>query len=248
MTDESAVDAEIEGQAGTEKVTRRGFLASSLLAGGGIAALGGAGFAGHEWTHGVSAPPPPSSASKEAAAKPSIDASSSQEEYEFVTRPDLHPPRVTLTRERHLGAEAAGDPHHIFLSPKAYKGAGPGQQGLMIFDTDGRLVWFKPLLGADSAPFDFQLQSYRGKPVLTWFQGKVIAGHGEGTCYIADSSYRTIATVRAGNGLRADLHELNLTPAGTALITAYGTVNADLRPVGGQSVGRSSPARHRRST
>ncbi|MHB1883777.1 MAG: arylsulfotransferase family protein [Acidimicrobiales bacterium] len=238
MTDESAVDAELEGRAGTEKVTRRGFLTSSLLAGGGLAALGGAAFGGYEWPHGASSAKPPSSPGKPAAARPSVDAFSSREEYEFVTRPDLHPPRVTLTRAPHYGVEAAGDPRHIFVSPKGYKGTGPGQQGLMIFDTDGRLVWFKPLLGADNAPFDFQLQSYRGKPVLTWFQGKVIAGHGEGTCYIADSSYRTIASVQAGNGLKADLHELNLTPAGTALITAYGTVNADLRPIGGPKRGQ----------
>ncbi len=229
--------ADIEGRDGAGKVTRRGFLTSSLLAGGGLVALGGAAYGGYEWPHGASAPPP-GSPSKPAAAKPSVeDVFSGREEYEFVTRPDLHPPRVTLTRARHFGAEAAGDPRHIFLSPKGYRVAGPGQQGLMIFDTDGRLVWFKPLFGADNAPFDFQLQSYLGKPVLTWFQGKVIAGHGEGICYIADSSYHTIASVQAGNGLKADLHEFNLTPAGTALITAYGTVPADLRPLGGPKHG-----------
>ncbi|MHB1510766.1 MAG: hypothetical protein ACYCZ8_14630, partial [Acidimicrobiales bacterium] len=60
MTDESAVDAELEGRAGTEKVTRRGFLTSSLLAGGGLAALGGAAFGGYEWPHGASSAKPPS--------------------------------------------------------------------------------------------------------------------------------------------------------------------------------------------
>lgn len=44
--------------------------------------------------------------------------------------------------------------------------------------------------------------SYRGKPVLTWWEGQVIKGYGEGKAVIADTSYRTIATIEAGNGLR----------------------------------------------
>jgi hypothetical protein len=50
---------------------------------------------------------------------------------------------------------------------------------------------------------------------------------------IADSSYHVIATVKAGDGARADLHEFRLTSQGTALITAYQLVMADLSSVGG---------------
>jgi len=45
---------------------------------------------------------------------------------------------------------------------------------------------------------------------------------------IADASYRTIATVRAGHGLAADLHEIVISPQDTALITAYKPVTANL--------------------
>jgi hypothetical protein len=38
---------------------------------------------------------------------------------------------------------------------------------------------------------------------------------------IADSSYRTIRTVKAGNGYKMDIHEFELTPARTALFTVY---------------------------
>ena len=50
-----------------------------------------------------------------------------------------------------------------------------------------------------------------------------------------DSSYRQIATVQAANGLSADLHEFQLTPRGTALITAYYPVHWDASSVHGAS-------------
>jgi hypothetical protein len=101
----------------------------------------------------------------------------------------------------------------------------------MILDGRGELVWFQPLAPSFS---NLQVQTYRGEPVLTWWQGKFMAaGFGQGVGVVADRSYRQVATVKAGNGLAVDLHELVLTPEGSALITAVDTVPADLRPVGG---------------
>ena len=79
------------------------------------------------------------------------------------------------------------------------------------------MIWFKPLTG-DQWASDLSVQRYRGRPVLTWWQG--CNGKG-GQDMIYDSSYRRVATVRAGNGLWADLHEFAITPQDTALITAY---------------------------
>ena len=74
--------------------------------------------------------------------------------------------------------------------------------------------------------------------MLTWWQGEVSpAGFGQGTGVIADTSYRQVATIGGANGLAADLHELVLTPEGTALVTAYGQTVADLRAVGGPAAG-----------
>ena len=84
---------------------------------------------------------------------------------------------------------------------------------------------------------DLKVQSYRGQPVLTWWEGQVITGYGEGQAVIADSSYRTIATVNAGHGLQADLHEFVITPQDTALITAFRPVAADLSALGGPRQG-----------
>jgi hypothetical protein len=94
----------------------------------------------------------------------------------------------------------------------------------MILDQGGGLVWFKPLPAAISAS-NFRVQQYAGTPVLTWWQGDItVHGFGLGTDVIVDSSYKKIAQVKAGNGLQADLHEFQLTPRGTALITAYDPV------------------------
>src|SRR6185437_9417426 len=51
---------------------------------------------------------------------------------------------------------------------------------------------------------------------------------------IMDSSYKVVARVEAGLGKDSgDLHEFELTPRGTALITAYKTVKGSLASIGG---------------
>jgi Arylsulfotransferase (ASST) len=133
------------------------------------------------------------------------------DELTFQTRPDLTPAAVEITKES--SRTAPGD---IFVTPQQ----GPTQNGAMILDSSGDLVWFQPVPKGDMAA-DLRVQTYDGKPVLTWWQGYSGAGIGEGEDVIDDSSYRQVAVVRAGNGLWADLHDFQLTRQGTALITAY---------------------------
>jgi Arylsulfotransferase (ASST) len=113
----------------------------------------------------------------------------------FVSRPDLTPPDVTLTRGP-AATSMAGDPPYFLLTPSA----GRGTPGLMILDRAGGLVWYSPSRGTTER-LDLRVQSYQGKPVLTWWEGQVLTGYGHGRVVIADSSYRTIATVQAGHGL-----------------------------------------------
>jgi hypothetical protein len=142
----------------------------------------------------------------------------------FRSRPDLRPPTVTVTS--HAAPTATGD---LFLAPYS----GPGQYGPMILDESGSLVWFKALpAGARAA--DFRVQSYEGKPVLTWWQDPLVAnGSRAAGLVIADSSYRTVAVVRGGNGYQPDLHEFQITPQGTALITVYDGIDCNLSSLGG---------------
>jgi len=128
-------------------------------------------------------------------------------------------------------------PGLIVLAPFGPSG---GQAGAVISEDSGAVVWEHPLAGLEI--YNFKVQTYQGRPVLTWWQGKIVNGHGVGSYVIADGSYRPIAQVRAGNGLQADLHEFLLTPQGTALLTAYIPTHADLSSVGGSKQGAITDA------
>ena len=157
-----------------------------------------------------------------------IHRGSPSEVQSFYSRPDLHPPRVTVTAQSPLVA-----PGDEFVAPYT----GPGQAGPMILDPSGGLVWFKPL-PTNTFATNFRVQEYLGAPVLTWWQGDIsVHGYGLGEGVIFDRSYNDVAHVRAGNGLQADLHEFQLTPQGTALITAYEPILCDLSANGGQASG-----------
>jgi hypothetical protein len=135
---------------------------------------------------------------------------------------------VTITR-----AAEGTSPGYVFVAEKKSKLPG----GPMILDNQGRLVWYHQLDSPLQAT-DFRVQTYQGEPVLTWWQGTIdIAGIGQGEDEIYDTSYHHIATVDAGAGLNADLHEFQLTPRGTAFITAYSELPADLSRVGGPKTG-----------
>ncbi len=146
----------------------------------------------------------------------------------YATEPDWQPPSVTV-----MTAKPGRAPGLIFIAPKG----GRGQDGPMIINDAGQLVWFKPVGDGDLAA-DFRVQTYQGQPVLTWWQGKLFTGDGTGAGVIYDTSYRQIATVHAGNGYPFDLHEFTVTPRGTALITAYQRFKKDFSNWKGTSAGR----------
>ncbi len=161
----------------------------------------------------------------------------------FVSQPSLLAPKITVRRGASLGG---GD---IFLTPLpspivhpesnnelTITPVGPG--GPMIVDRRGRLVWFDQLAPPLVAT-DFRPQRLHGREVLTWWQGKVtLTAFGLGEGVIADTRYRTIRTVRAGNGYQMDLHEFLLRPSGEALFTIESPVLAHLP---GTPAGKLSP-------
>jgi len=174
-----------------------------IFGAGGAVALGGIGYGVAQWV-GVGTPSPPASP--------------------FMSEPGLHPPTVTVTVP-----PAGTAPGLIFVGP----GGTAYQHGPMIVDERGRLVWFRPL--PTGIALNVGVQQYRGEPVVAWWEGQVLlpAGYGQGDYPILDTSYREVARVKAGNGLMGDLHELVLTPEGTALITVYRPIPADLSAAGG---------------
>lgn len=150
------------------------------------------------------------------AAKPGMVQS-------FVSEPNLKPPTVSVI----TSAPSASD-EDVFV---AANGLIP-QRGPMIFNRAGQLVWFKPIPPGKAA-MDLQIEHYEGRPVLVWWQGYIGLGVGFGSDEIYGENYRPIATVSGGNGYQADLHDIQLTPQGTAFITAYTEVWANLASVDG---------------
>jgi hypothetical protein len=145
----------------------------------------------------------------------------------FVSRPDLKPPAVTVLQPARGAA-----PGLIFVAPSS----GPGQRGAMIFDDTGELVWFHPV--ANKAATDFKVGLFRGKPVLTWWEGKAVHGLADGEWVVLDASYRELFRLRAARGLHGDLHEFVITPQDTALVTINETRTRDLTSVGGSRHGQ----------
>jgi hypothetical protein len=141
----------------------------------------------------------------------------------------LTPSTVKITTPAKQGA-APGD---LFLAP--YQGK--GSPGPMIAEQNGNLVWFHPIPALDSST-NFQVQQYQGKPVLTWWQGRILeVGFGQGEDEIYNTSYQHVATLKAGNGYHADLHEVRLTPEGTAWIDEFDPIKMNLSSSHGEANG-----------
>jgi Arylsulfotransferase (ASST) len=142
----------------------------------------------------------------------------------FLSEPSLHPPILNVTTaDRDPGA---GD---VMLTA----GPGPGQYGPLIYTPQGRLVWFERQYNGTGA-LNLSEQTYEGQRDLTWWRGKVLAlGFGEGEDIVMNSNYQRVATIDAGNGLRADLHDFQIAGNQVAYITAYNVIRCDLHPLGG---------------
>ena len=146
----------------------------------------------------------------------------------FHSAANLQAPVIVVTARSTQTA-----PGDMFITPYS----GPGPSGPMIFDESGDLVWFHPLPRGIEAT-NLQVQQYEGRPVLTWWQGQIpLQGLGQGQEVIADSSYREIRRVSAGNGYLADLHDFHITPADTAVLTVFHPIACNLSLVGGPSAG-----------
>jgi hypothetical protein len=141
-----------------------------------------------------------------------------------LAAPTSPPPVTVLTSAGHSGR---GD---LFITPTG--DVTQYANGPEILDRNGNVVWFHPIPAGQTAA-DFRTQRYRGRPVLTWWQGTGLGGLASGTDYIYNDHYQPIAAVNAGNGLSADGHEFLITSQNTALILAYTTATADLTSIGG---------------
>ena len=160
-----------------------------------------------------------------AGAGDAFAAGAARDVRHFVSRRDLRPPKLTVLKH---GPTADG---HLFLAPSS----GPGQRGVMIADSTGEPVWFLPT--TPHTAMNLRAARYRGRPVLTWWEGQATSGLGTGTHVILDDRYRVVARLPAGGGRQSDLHEFLITPHDTALVTSYEVGTADLSAVGAPKSG-----------
>jgi hypothetical protein len=173
-----------------------------------------------QFSFGVRVPvPSPPTLSDPGPAAPAASTASSSAYNTFHSAPNLHPTKVHVS---HDPDTRSGD---IFISPDHTY-----QRGPIILNSAGQLVWFLPVAGKAS---DFAVQSYQGKPVLTWWEGPHQNGK-DGYDVIMNTSYKQLRVVKAvGTGYSADLHEFQITPQGTAFINTVVPVKANLSSVGG---------------
>ncbi len=211
-------------------VTRRQWMRRAVA---GSLGLSAAGFVGYELHPGTGS----SAAQRELQREvehpnPTTAGVTSAEVQTFVTRPDLKPPTVKVTQF----STSDTSPAYVLLSVNNVIPTDQIQQGLMMVDRQGRMIWFHPVAGS-LKPFDLNSYSVQGKPALTWWSGELDSSHGTGAGIAVDSNYAPIQRIRTGRGLQTDLHELNITSRGTALLTSYRQVDTDLSSIGGAAKG-----------
>jgi hypothetical protein len=108
-----------------------------------------------------------------------------------------------------------------------FTGGTPAAGAAEIAAADGTPLWY--ISSASEQYADLQMQTYRDRPVLTWFQ----AGASPATGVITTLSHSPVATVSGSGAYVPDLHEFRITPQNTALITVPVVIPYDLSPVGG---------------
>ena len=139
----------------------------------------------------------------------------------------------------------------LFLDPVPISNvSGASVYAPLIMDDAGELVWQGP---NDRTAANLRVQTLDSASVLTYWSGsgtagaENVVGHGFGEVRIYDTKYNLINTVcpkisiHTPPGLNAkcvaDVHESNITPRNTILVTVYNYSTADLSSIGGPKNG-----------
>ena len=134
----------------------------------------------------------------------------SQSNFDYLTLPSPFLAYTVTTP-----ANGIGD-GKLFLAP--FPGINGFHPYLLMLDEAGQPVYYKQLV-TNTIDTDFKRQP---NGLLTYFDGAL-------HYYVAmDSSYNIVDTYQAGNGYGTDLHELQVTPGGHALLMAYDYQTIDM--------------------
>lgn len=147
--------------------------------------------------------------------------------HSYVSEPNLHPPRVEWS-----GTDTDLSSGDIFLDARRTP-----QQGPYILNPHGDVIWFRPVARGQTVE-DLREQTYRGQPVLTYWQGHLspFEAKNSGVDIVLNRSYHQIATIKAGGAYARyglNEHELTLTRSGTALVSVDVPTPVNLSKLGG---------------
>jgi EmrB/QacA subfamily drug resistance transporter len=161
-----------------------------------------------------------------------IGAYTTRDTHSFVSAPSLHPPKI-----HSAGSTATSElaPGYLFLTNFYHVARPPivGQSGPLILDNSLQPVWFKPV-PEDVVASNLGLQTYHGKPALSWWQGTITeSGVTEtGEYVIADQHYRPVARLKGQDDWILTLHSL-IIEGDHAWVTANKNIPLDLSDHGG---------------
>jgi hypothetical protein len=165
-------------------------------------------------------------------------AYTTKDTYSFVTAPDAapaedHPDQPTETSKLAPGYIFTANFYDLNYPPIT------GQSGPLILDDKLQPVWFKPVPVKDVVRQP-RLQSYEGKPALSWWQGIVTnTGATEtGEDIVVNQHYQTIAKLHGVDGWKLTLHEFVIS-GDDAWVTANKDIPYDLSPSAAPTTARS---------
>jgi EmrB/QacA subfamily drug resistance transporter len=152
--------------------------------------------------------------------------------YSFVSQPSLHPPIARADVVPNEDQLPQGD---IFIA-NFYDLTKPpivGQAGPLIYDNHLAPVWFRPV-PEDVVAGNLSLQTYQGKPALSWWQGYITntGATVTGEDIVVDQHYQTVATLKGVDGWVPTLHEMVI-DGDHAWVTANKNIPMDLSKYGG---------------
>lgn len=147
---------------------------------------------------------------------------------------EVDPPRLTVLR--HKKGATAGEIHFTW---SLRSGGAAATSGMQIADAAGTPLWSTSTTAKTF--IHFRRQVYRGRDVLSWFQGPPSSGGGGReqlpAWVLTELDHTPIATIGASGEFHPDLHEQRVSRVDTGLVASYTTLPGDLSGIGGAADG-----------
>jgi hypothetical protein len=158
--------------------------------------------------------------------------------WSFVSAPNLHPPKLGTDKPVATKQLAPG---YLFLAN--FRNLGDthpmvGEGGPLILDGNLQPVWSLPI-GTSEFANNLRVQSYNGKPALSWWQG-IITNTGatqSGALHVVDQHYRPIGKPLTGADKWIITQHEALLVGHNVWVTAVKTEPTDLSAYGGPANG-----------